>query len=100
MPLVKNTLVTISTGIAMPVAKKKVQLRGQLQYTIGKLNSYTGNNNLIASCNIDWKLNQKLVWNNFLSTNYFKYGNELGLPALNGANYLESIIRTGFQYKF
>jgi hypothetical protein len=100
VPSVKNTLITFSTGLAMPVAKKKVQLRGQLQYTIGKLNSYSSNNNFIASCNIDWKLNKKLTWNSFLSTNYFKYGNELIIPSLLGANYLESTLRTGFQYKF
>lgn len=100
MPLVKNTFVTISSGLGMLVAKKKIQLRGQLQYTIGKLNAFTPNNNLIASCNVDWKINKKLSWNSFFSTNYFKYGNELGTSALTGANYLESSVRTGLQYKF
>ncbi|MBC7652673.1 MAG: hypothetical protein H7101_13090, partial [Deinococcales bacterium] len=57
------------------------------------------NNNFIASCNIDWKLNKKLTWNSFLSTNYLKYGDELGISLI-GANYLESNLRTGFQYKF
>jgi hypothetical protein len=32
-----------------------------------------------------------------MTTNYFKYGNEI-IP--NGANYLESNIRTGFTYRF
>jgi hypothetical protein len=100
MPSFKNTLFTISSGLGMPVAKGKVQLRGQLQYTIGRQNAFTANNNLVASCNIDWKMNRKLTWNNFLSTNYFRYGDELGLPSLFGANYLESSVRTGLQYKF
>ena len=100
MPAFRNTFVTISSGLGMPVAKKKIQLRGQLQYTIGKLNTFTANNNLIASLNIDWKLSKKLSWNSFLSTNYFKYGNELGSIPLIGANYLESSVRTGLQYKF
>ena len=81
----------------MPAAKKRLKLRGQLQYTIGKLNSFSKNSNLVASCNVDVKLNKKLTWTNFMTTNYFKYGNEI-IP--NGAHYLESTIRTGFQYRF
>jgi len=84
----------------MPAAKKKISLRGQLQYTIGKLNSFTANNNLVASCNIDWKMTKKLSWNSYLSTNYYKYGNELVLAPLIGANYLESTFKTGLRYKF
>ncbi|HSN60728.1 MAG TPA: hypothetical protein VLR49_07325 [Ferruginibacter sp.] len=95
--LAKTTLVTLSSGLAMPVAKKKIQLRGQLQYNLVKLNAYKNDNNLIASCNVDWKISKQFSWNTFLSTNYFKYGNSI-IP--DGANYLESICRTGFQYKF
>ena len=97
VPLAKLSLTTVSTGLSMPAAKKKMSLRGQLQYTLGKLNSFSSNNNLIASCNIDYKLTKQLTWNTFLTTNYFKYGNEI-LP--NGASYLESTCRTGFQYRF
>ena len=97
LPGVKTTLATISGALSMPLAKKKVKLRGQLQYTLGKLNSNSSNNNFIASCDVGWKLNKKLTWNTYLSTNYFKYGNEI-LPV--GANYLESTCRTGFQYRF
>ncbi len=100
IPTVTNRLFTLSSSLGMPVAKQKVQLRGQLQYTLGKLNTFTANNNIIASCNIDCKLNKKLSWNSFLSTNYFKYGDELGSIPLVGANYLESNLRTGLQYKF
>lgn len=97
VPGVKLTLFTLSSALSMQAAKKKLQLRGQLQYTLGKLNSFKNNNNLVASCNIDFKITKKLTWNTFLTTNYFKYGNEI---TPNGANYLESIGRTGFQYRF
>jgi hypothetical protein len=101
MPAVKNTLLTLSSSVSAPAFKKKMQLRGQLQYTIGKLNSYTSNKNLLASCNMDYNLSKKLTWNVFLSTNSFKYGNELAPPAsLDGAGYFESNYRTGLQYKF
>lgn len=97
VPGVKIKLLTISSALSMEAAKKKLRLRGQLQYTLGKLNSFSSNNNFIASCNIDFKITKKLTWNTFLTTNYYKYGNEI-VP--NGANYLESISRTGFQYRF
>jgi hypothetical protein len=100
IPTLTNRLLTLSTSLGMPVAKQKIQLRGQLQYTLGKINAFTANNNIIASCNIDCKLNKKLSWNSFLSTNYFKYGDELGSIPFIGANYLESNLRTGLQYKF
>ncbi len=101
MPLVKNTLITLSSSVTASAAKKKMQIRGQLQYTIGTLNSFSSNKNLVASCNMDYKLSTKLTWNVLLSTNYYKYGNELAPPTnLDGANYLESNYRTGFQYKF
>ena len=97
VPLAKISLFTLSSGLSFPAAKKKLQFRGQLQYTLGKLNSFSSNNNLVASCNIDVKLHKKLTWSTFMSTNYYKYGNEI-TPV--GANYLESNIRTGFQYRF
>jgi len=97
LPGFKLTLITFSTGLSMPLAKKKASFRGQLQYNYSKNNTFKNNNNLIASCTIDWKVNKKLTWNNFFSTNYFKYGNEI-IP--NGANYFESNIRTGLQYRF
>ena len=97
VPLAKISLLTLSSGLAFPAAKNKLRLRGQIQYTLGKLNSFSSNNNFIASCNIDYKLTKKITWATFFSTNYFKYGNEI---TPNGANYLESNIRTGFQYRF
>jgi hypothetical protein len=101
MPVVKTSIVTLSSAVSASAFKKKADLRAQLQYTIGKLSSYTSNKNLIASFNIDYKLTKKLTWNVFLSTNYCKYGNELTPPAsLDGANYFESNYRTGLLYKF
>ena len=97
VPGAKITLATISSALSTNVAKKKLRLRGQLQYTIGKLNSFSNSNNLIASCNVDFKINKKLTWTTYLTTNYFKYGNEI-IP--NGANYVETTSRTGFQYRF
>jgi hypothetical protein len=97
LPGFTTTLITIGAGLAMPAFKNKVQLRGQLQYQYNKNNTSLADNNLIASCNVDAKLNKKLTWTNFLSTNYFKYGNSI-IP--NGANYLETNIRTGLMYRF
>lgn len=97
VPAAKISLLTLSTGLGFPAFKSKLRLHGQLQYTLGKLNSFSHNNNLIASCNVDVKLTKKLTWSTFMSTNYYKYGNEI-TPA--NANYLESNVRTGFQYRF
>ena len=97
VPGIKTMLTTISCGLSLPVAKKKVRLRGQLQYTIGKLDSFSSNKNFIASCNADVKLSKKLTWATYMILNSFKYGNEI-MP--NGAGYLESTLRTGFQYRF
>ncbi len=90
------TLITFSSGISMPALKKKMNLRGQVQYNYSKTNSFKNNNNIIASLNSDWRITNKLTWNTFISTNRFKYGNEI-VP--NNAAYLESNVRTGFQYR-
>jgi hypothetical protein len=99
MPTFKNTLFTLSGGVSFPALKKKMQFKGSLQYTIGKINAYTPNNNLIASISVDYKITKKLSWSNYISTNYFKFGDELA-PPLVGANYLESTYRSGLKYKF
>ncbi len=93
----KTQLVTLSSGLGVPLAKDKLNLRGQLQYTLGKNGSFTSNNNFIASMNIDYAISKKVNWNTFMTTNYFKYGNEI-VP--NGANYLESTLRTGLIYRW
>lgn len=93
----KLRLLTFSTGMSWSAAKKKMNFRGQLQYSLSKTNSFSGNNNLIASLNHDWKMSERVTWTSFISSNHFKYGNEI-IP--NNARYLESNIRTGFQYRF
>ena len=95
------SLLTATAGLGLPLKKDKIQLKGQLQYTLGKLQVFTPNHNVVASLNCTWKLQKKLTWSTWLNSNYFKYGNELStLPPLLNANYLESILRTGFTYKF
>lgn len=97
IPGFKLKLITFSAGAGAPAFKKKANLRGQLQYNYSKINSFKNNNNIIASFNCDWKLSAKLNWTTFISTNQFKYGNEI---TPNNASYLESNVRTGFQYRF
>lgn len=97
LPAFKTTLVTASTGLGSPLFNKKVNIKGQLQYTLVKNNVYTQNNNVVANCTIDWKINKELTWTNYFSTNYYKYGNE-SVPV--GANYVETNFKTGLLYKF
>lgn len=97
VPGFKLKLITFSAGLGTQAFKKKANLRTQLQYNYSKTNSFKNNNNIIASLNCDWKLSQKLNWTTFISTNQFKYGNEI---TPNNASYLESTVRTGFQYRF
>lgn len=99
IPGFSTRLFTISAGAGGPLSKDKLNLRGQLQYTIGKNGTFTNNNNLIANLTADFNLTKKLTWNTFISTNRFKYGDELG-GSLIGANYFESTIRTGFIYRW
>lgn len=91
------TLITVSSGLSMPAMKKKMNLRGQLQYNYSKNNSFKNNDNIIASCSIDWKLTSRINWNTFFCSNHYKYKNEI-VP--NNASYLENTVRTGFQYRF
>ncbi|HMD00060.1 MAG TPA: hypothetical protein VKH37_07895, partial [Ferruginibacter sp.] len=98
-PVIRIQLFTITSGLGLPLAKDKLNLHGQLQYTTGSNGSFSSNNNFIASLNVDYKISKKLSWNTFMTTNYFKYGNELGV-GLEGANYLESTVRTGLTYRW
>ena len=98
IPGFTTRLMTISAGAGGPLAQNKLNLKGQLQYTIGKNGLFTGNNNLIAGLTADYNLTKKLNWNCFISTSRYKYGNELGVGLI-GANYLESTIRTGLTYR-
>lgn len=100
LPAFKMQLLTVGAGLGLPVAKDKINLRGQLQYTLGKISSFTKNNNIIASMTVDYAITKKIKWSTFMTSNYFKYGNELSNPLLYGANYLESTLRTGVTYKW
>jgi len=96
-----NKLFTISSGLGLVSENKKWQFKGQLQYTIGKLNQFTGNRSFIAGITADRALAAKLHWNIALTANNFKYGDELAPPAtLINSNYLESNVKTGFVYSF
>lgn len=97
MPGFKLTLITFSSGLSWTALKNKMSMRVQAQYNYSKTNSFKNNNNLIASLTCDWKVSKKLTWNTFISTNQFKYGDEI-IP--NSASYLETNVRTGFQYRF
>jgi hypothetical protein len=93
----KLSLFTVSSALSLPLAKDKLQVRGQLQYTNTKLTAITPDDNFIASVTLDWKLHKKLTWRNFLTSNYYKYGNQFD-PVY--PKYLESTCRTGFHYNF
>ena len=97
MPGFTLKLITFSTGMSWSALKKKMNFRAQAQYNYSKTNSFSNNSNIVASLNNDWKVSPKLTWTTFISTNRFKYGNEI-IP--NNASYLESNVRTGFQYRF
>ncbi len=97
VPGFKLTLITVSAGASMQAAQKKMNLRAQLQYNYSKLASFKNNNNIIATVSDDWKISERVTWNIYISTNHFKYGNEI---TPNHASYLESNVRTGFLYRF
>ena len=99
MPGFNINLATFSAGATSPLFNKKVNFRGQLQYSFIKNNINTPNNNIVGSVNIDWKITKELTWTNYFSTNFYKYGDETG-PLFPGANYLETNYRTGLLYKF
>ncbi len=96
--ILKTSIATLSTGISIPVAKKKIKLRGQLQYNFEKINTFTPNHNILANCNIDWKLTKKFTWQTAMNANLFRFGNQKA--PLNKPGYLESFVRTGFTYQF
>lgn len=94
----KTSMLTFSSGLAFPVAKKKANLRGQLQYTMNKVDNFKPNHNIIATASADWKMTKKLGWQLSMTSNLFKYGDQL-LP-INNPSYWESTLRTGFKYSF
>jgi hypothetical protein len=96
--ILKTRIATFSTGISFPAAKKKLKLRGQLQYNYEKINAFTPNHNILANGSVDWKLTKKLVWQTTMNTNLFRFGSQKAPLVRPG--YLESFMRTGFSYQF
>jgi hypothetical protein len=97
----KLSIVSASTSLGWNFPKKKVSLRGQLQYNITTINPNTPGKNLLATLGADWKLSKKLNWNTSMTGNIYKYGNELSNVApLLGAGYLESTLHTALLYRF
>ena len=94
-------IISFSSSLGWSIPKKKLSLRGQLMYNITAINPFTASKNLTATLSVDWKMTKKLSWNTSMTANGNKYGNELTpQPALLGATYLESTLRTGLQYRF
>ncbi|HRI24390.1 MAG TPA: hypothetical protein PLZ45_06915 [Ferruginibacter sp.] len=98
---ITNKLFTVSSGLGLSSANKKWQFKGQLQYSLGRLNQFSGNSNFIAGFTADRELSAKLHWSIALTANNFKYGDELAPPpALINSHYLESNVKSGFVYSF
>lgn len=96
----KISIFSASTSLGWNFPKKKVNLRGQLQYNITTVYPFTADKNLLATLGVDVKLTKKLSWNSSMSGNLYKYGNILVTPALIGARYMESNFHTALQYRF
>ena len=92
---------TLSASLGYHFPKQKMNLKGQLQYNITRIEPFTSSKNVLATLLADWSLTKKLTWNSSFTANIFKYGNELTpQPALLGAHYLESTFKTALLYKF
>jgi hypothetical protein len=97
VPFIKTTLLSFNAGAAYPLHKNKGNIKAQVQYILASNNIASGNNNVLASVNVDYKVMPKLTWTTFLSTNRLQYERAY-TPT--GANYLESQYRTGLKYRF
>ena len=95
----KINILSASSSLGINFPKKKINLRGQLQYNRTAINVFTASNNIIATLGADYKITKQLKWNISMTGNFNKYGNELG-STLIGASYLESTLRTALQYRF
>jgi hypothetical protein len=94
-------IISLSSSLGWNLPEKNINLRGQLQFNTTTINSFTPSKNLTATLVADWKITKKLTWNTSMTANGNKYGDELTpQPALLGATYLESTLRTGLQYRF
>lgn len=94
-------IISVSSSLGWNLPKKNINLRGQLLFNITTISPFTASKNVMGTLSADWKLNKKLSWNTSMTGTFNKYGNELTPPpALLGATYLESTLRTGLQYRF
>ena len=94
-------LFSASTGLSWNKPKSKMGLKGQLLYNITSIGAFKPSNNLMATIGGDYKITKNLSWTLSMTGNLNKYGNELSpQPALLGAKYLESTLRTSLQYRF
>ena len=94
------TLYTATAGLTLPINSPKMTLKGQLQYTNTKLQAFTPSNNWLATLGVNWAVSKKITWNLSGTLNFLRYGNELAPPpALLGANYTESHLKTSLQYR-
>jgi hypothetical protein len=92
-------MLTAGAGYGNTFAKKKLKLRGALQYHLLKNGFYSNNKNTTLQINADYKITPTLTFNSSYNNNYFLYGNELGMNLI-GARYLETFIKGGFTYQF
>ena len=92
-----TTLYSATSNIGIPIAKKKVTLKGQLMYTYNELNGSSEGNNVIATAGTDWSVTKKLKWSLTMTGNLFKYSGSFIQPY---ARYLESTLRTSLMYSF
>jgi hypothetical protein len=101
-PVMTNLKIyTLSSSMGYHFPKQKINLKGQLQYNITCIDPFTSSKNILATMGADWNLSKNLSWNTNMTTNIFKYGNELVPPAvLVGARYLENTLKTALIYKF
>jgi hypothetical protein len=99
--ITKLNIISVSSSLGWNIPKKKISLHGQLLYNRTTINPSTASNNIIATLGVDYKFSKNLSWNTSMTANGNKYGNELmPQPALLGATYLESTLRTSLQYRF
>ena len=65
------------------------------------MDTLTPSKNVMLLLSADWNLAKRLSWNNSLTVNLLKYGNELTPPpTLLGARYFENTLKSALIYRF
>ncbi|NNV55069.1 hypothetical protein [Limnovirga soli] len=96
----KTTFYSLSSNIGLPIARDKLKLKGQLMYTYNKTDGTlpkSDGGNILATAGADWNITKKLKWNISMTGSLFKYTKDFLPPS---ARYLESTVRTSFNYRF